>query len=339
MFKSVIKFLRQKKEWLSEVAYMHKKALLHARDLHVRQNNIKKIKRKDIILFAVMKNEAHRLKFFIDYYRRLGVNHFILVDNGSTDHFEEVVAGQSDISTFYTTASYKNSNFGMYWANYLLLRYGCGHWCLTCDPDEFLIYPYMETRDLRDLTEYLDSLKESAFFTTMIDMYSDKAVEQSYCREGHNPLDICPYFDATGYSKSYNSKYRNTFVQGGVRRRVLYPDNPVQAPALNKVPLIKWRFHFAYVESMHMAIPRRLNQACYKSKTSGALLHFKFISQLVDKIEEEQVAQQHWDNSSEYQKYGEAIKTKTILYEPSVSSRFENWQTLAKNGLLNVGEW
>lgn len=339
MFKPIIKILQKQKVWLDEIANQHIIAFLHARDLTKRQNNLKKIKPKDILLVAVMKNEAHRLPFFLEYYRKLGVDHFILVDNGSTDNFKEIVAGQNDISTFYTTASYKDSNFGMYWANYLLLKYGCGHWCMTCDPDEFLVYPYIETRDLRDLTDYLDSIKQLAFFTTMIDMYSDKAVEDSFYQEGDDPLLTCPYFDATGYTKSFGHDYKNAFVQGGVRRRVFYAENPVKAPALNKIPLVKWRFTYSYISSMHMAIPRKLNKTFAPSKTSGALLHFKFISQLMNKVQEEQIAQQHWDNSSEYTKYGNAIKNKTILYDASISTRFEDWQTLASCGLLNVGEW
>jgi hypothetical protein len=197
----------------------------------------------------------------------------------------------------------------------------------------------MDTRDLRDLTEYLDSIRERSFFTAMIDMYSDKAVEESHYREGDDPLLSCPYFDATGYSKTFDSNYRNIFVQGGVRRRVFYKENPGKAPALNKVPLVKWTLHYAYVQSMHMAIPRRLNGAFKSPRTSGALLHFKFIGQLMDKVKEEEVAKQHWDGSSEYKKYGDAIKTRTVLYEPSVSTRFEDWRTLARLGLLTPGEW
>jgi hypothetical protein len=323
----------------SPTSRLHRLARLHGKDLELRQNHLAAIKKNDVLLFAVMKNEAHRLRFFIDYYRKLGVSHFILVDNGSADHFNEVVAGQGDITTYYTAASYKASNYGMHWCNDLLRRHGCGHWCMTCDPDEFLVYPYMETRDLLDLTAYLDSLRESSFFTTMIDMYGDRAVEESFYREGEDPLSVCAYFDGTGYSKTWYSRYENTFIQGGVRRRMFYADNPGKAPALNKVPLIKWQKHYAYVESMHMALPRRLNHVFACSKTSGALLHFKFISQLVDKVKDEELAQQHWDNSSEYKKYGEAIKTRTLLHEPSVSVRYENWRTLARFGLVNLGEW
>lgn len=337
--KSIAKFFTQKRKWLSEVAYFRSLAAQHGKSLQITRDNTGKICKSDILLFAVMKNEAHRLSFFLDYYRKLGVNHFILVDNGSTDHFTEIVSDCDDITTFYTEASYKESNYGMHWCNNLLLKYGCGHWCMTCDPDEFLVYPHIETRDLRDLTSYLDSLRESSFFTVMIDMYSDTAVEESYYTEGEDPLTVCPFFDATGYSKSYSSSFKNIFIQGGIRKRLLYSQNPKKAPALNKVPLIKWDSHYAYVESMHMAIPRRLNAVYWDPKTTGALLHFKFISQLVNKVQEEETAQQHWDNSSEYQKYGEAIKQRTLLHEPSVSVRFEDWRTLARHGLINLGEW
>lgn len=339
MIRWLLKTLRQKVSWLTEVVALHRKAIRHGRGLKAKQNNTKRIKPHDIIIFAVMKNEAHRLGFFLEYYRRLGINHFILIDNGSTDHFDEIVSGQTDISTFYTTASYKKANYGMYWLNFLLLRYGCGHWCLTCDPDEFFVYPYMDTRDLRDLTNYLDSLQESSMFAAMIDMYSDKAVEESYYPEGSDPLEVCSFFDSTGYVKSYGAKYRNTFLQGGVRRRVFYKEEPSMAPALNKIPLVKWRPHFAYIESMHMAIPRRLNQTLNGERTTGALLHFKFIQQLAAKVEEEEMAKQHWDNSSEYIKYGNAINDGTMLYDASVSVQYRDWRTLARLGLVHPGEW
>lgn len=314
-------------------------AFKHGLSLKIHQNHTKNIKDKDIILFAVMKNEAHRLPFFIDYYRELGVNHFIFVDNGSTDHFNDVVKKQSDITSFYTEASYKESNFGMHWANYLLFKYGQNHWCMTCDPDEFIVYPYMDNRDLRDLTDYLDSTRTESFFTVMLDMYADKAVEDSYYKEGTNPLSTCPYFDGNGFSKQYNADFNNYYIQGGVRRRVFYKDNPLAAPALNKLPLVKWKWSFSYISSMHMIVPNRLNQGLENRKTSGALLHYKFISQLTDKIKEEQIAQQHYDNSSEYKKYEDAIKSKTLLYNLSVSTEYKDWKTVAKLGLINKGEW
>lgn len=331
----------------SKRIYSKKKAMLplldkaskHALELNLKVDNTNNIAPNDIILFSTMKNEGHRLEFFLDYYRSLGVSHFLFVDNGSTDNTREILSAASDVSFWYTEASYKESNFGMHWLNHLLNEYGVGHWCLTCDPDEFLVYPYMESRDLKDLTDYLDSLKEEAFFTLMVDMYSKSPVEEAVYTPGQNPLEVCPYFDKTGYSKFYYHKYRNLFVQGGVRRRVFSRKNPLASPALNKVPLIKWKKGYAYVESMHMALPKHLNAGCYITKTHGALLHYKFISQLQDKVNEELVAKQHFNDSAEYKMYDGIIKERTVLFDESISQEFTSWKDLAQLGLINTGEW
>lgn len=335
----MLKSIKGKVKWARELFPFFMKAYRHGKTLSLPQDNLKKIKKDDILLFCTMKDEGHRLEFFLQYYRQYGVDHFIFVDNASTDGTEEILSKYDDVTRFYTTDSYKESNFGMHWLNYLLFRYGRGHWCLTCDPDEFLVYPYCDTRDLKDLTAYLSSIREDAMFAMMVDMYSDKPIEQAVYQPGQDPLEVCPYYDGSGYSKMYIPNYRNLFVQGGVRRRVFSKNSPEKAPALNKVPLIKWKWNYFYVESMHMALPRRLNNSCYITKTSGALLHFKFISQLGDKVAEEMVAKQHFNDSAEYKQYGEAMEKSIPLYHDKVSVRYTGWKELAKRGLINAGEW
>ena len=49
--------------------------------------------------FAVtVRNEIVRLPYFLDYYRRLGAGHFLVVDNGSDDGTHEYLADQPDVS-------------------------------------------------------------------------------------------------------------------------------------------------------------------------------------------------------------------------------------------------
>lgn len=325
--------------WLREFWPYTKSALYYGRRLKQVQDNVATVKCSDILLFSTMKNEGHRLAYFLEYYRQLGVRHFFIVDNESTDGTMELLSNQKDVTIFYATDSYKDSNFGMHWLNFLLLKYGRGHWCFTCDPDEFFVYPHMESRDLGDLVSFLESIKQDSFFTVMLDMYSDKPVASTFYEEGTNPINACPYFDGYGYSKKYNHFYRNLYVQGGVRRRVFSKEKPGSAPALNKIPLVKWKWNYVYISSMHMMLPRRLNRCVDERMVTGALLHYKFISQLDEKVKQELVSKQHYNDSAEYKQYGAVIDKKDVLYDDNISVPFTGWKDLAKRGLLNLGGW
>lgn len=114
----------------------------------------KKIRPGDILLFSTMRDEFVRLPFFLKYYRNLGVSHFIIVDNDSSDGGREYLAEQSDVSIWTTKSSYKRSKFGVDWLNWLQRKYGHGHWTLVVDPDELFIYPFCDTRPIRALTDW-----------------------------------------------------------------------------------------------------------------------------------------------------------------------------------------
>jgi hypothetical protein len=65
-------------------------------------NRTHRIKSKDILLFSTVRNEEIRLPFFLDYYRNLGVNHFLIVDNNSSDGTVDYLSAAADISAWQT---------------------------------------------------------------------------------------------------------------------------------------------------------------------------------------------------------------------------------------------
>lgn len=267
----------------------------------------------------------------------MGINHFIFVDNDSDDGFQELVADCDDVTVFYTEASYKASNFGMHWLNYLLRKHGTGHWCLTCDPDEFLVYPQIERFDLKALTHYLDQNHRPSFFTLMIDMYGKGKLSDSNYVPGTNPLEVNPYFDELGYFSAENGEYNSLWAQGGVRMRTLFKDKPYSAPAINKTPIIKWKWYYSYISSMHTAIPRRLNGG-FRYNLTGAILHFKFIAAFKDKIVEEMERGEHYGDSAEYIRYQQFLKDSQN-YSELASVRYTGWTQLVKLGLIKAKEW
>ncbi len=234
-----------------------------------------------MLVFSTLRNERVRLEYFLKYYREMGVNHFLIVDNGSDDGSREYLQDQPDVSLWLSESSYKRARFGADWLNWLQSRYGHGHWTLVVDVDEFLVYPFCDTRPIRALTDWLDASSIRSFSAMLLDMYPKGPIDAFPYREGQNPMEIASWFDSGNYTIEKNSKFGNLWIQGGPRARAFFQDRPERAPALNKIPLVKWHRDYAYVSSTHMVLPRGLNQVYDEwggEKASGCLLHAKFLN-------------------------------------------------------------
>lgn len=293
------------------------------------------LRRPDILLFCTLRNERVRLPWFLDFYRKIGIGHFFFVDNDSGDGSREYLAQQPDVSLWTTKASYARSKFGVDWLNLLLRRHAHGHWALTVDVDEFLVYPFSDTRPLRALTDWLDTCAIRSLGAMMVDMYPKGRIADARYAEGQDPLEIASWFDGGNYQISRNPDLRNLWIQGGPRARMFFADAPSKAPALNKVPLVKWHRNYAYVSSTHMLLPRGLNQVYDGGggeKASGCLLHAKFIDTFGDKATEEAQRQQHYGR--EYAAYD----AQPVLWT-RWSEQYVNWRQLEMLGLMSKGNW
>ncbi len=304
-------------------------------------NRTDAIEPEQILLFSTLRNERVRLPYFLRYYRDIGVHHFLIVDNGSDDGSAEYLASQPDVSLWSTEKSYKRARFGVDWLNWLQRKYAHGHWCLVVDPDEFLIYPFCDTRPLSALTDWLDASAVRSFSSMLLDMYPKGPLNAQPYREGQNPFEIASWFDSGNYTISKNKHYRNLWIQGGPRTRAFFRDNPKRAPALNKIPLVKWDRSYAYVSSTHMLLPRGLNLVYDEwggEKTSGCLLHAKFLDTFTQKSAEELERRQHYANSHEYRAYHTHLKDDPDLW-CKWSEKYINWRQLEILGLMSKGNW
>ena len=104
--------------------------------------------RRALLACVVVRNEALRLPFLLEYYRRLGVDRFLFVDNGSADGTLEFLLAQPDVHVWSTSFSFNQANFGSAWFEVLLSTYGVGHWCVMVDADELLVFPGCEEQAL-----------------------------------------------------------------------------------------------------------------------------------------------------------------------------------------------
>lgn len=305
------------------------------------RDNTARITPDDVLCFSTVRNEALRLPYFLDHHRRLGVRHFLMVENASDDGTREYLAAQADISLWTTQQSYKLSRFGVDWLTVLQMRYGHGHWCLTLDADECLIYPYHDTRPLPALCTWLEDQNLRSFGTLMLDMYPQGRLSEYRYEARLDPFQALCWFDSGNYAIRRKLDLQNLWIQGGPRARMFFADDPRRAPTMGKVPLVKWNRRYAYVSSAHSLLPRHLNHV-YDSvggeMTSGILLHSKFMNTVVERAVEEKQRQEHFANSSLYTGYYDALRGDPDLWCEG-STRFTGWRQLEAMGLMSRGGW
>jgi Glycosyl transferase family 2 len=295
----------------------------------------------DILCLMTVRNEVLRLPFVLDHHRKLGVRHFLIVDNDSTDGSRDFLARQSDVSLWHTRSSYKASRFGMDWLTWLMLRYGHGHWCLTLDADEILIYPHWQTRSLLALTDWLDRQGQHALGALTVDLYPEGAVSSGTYQPGHDPVEVLRWFDAGNHQVKVQPRMQNLWIQGGARARAFFSGDPRRAPTLNKIPLVRWNRRYAYVNSTHALLPPRLNRVYATDGgmlTSGVLLHTKFLPGIVERSADEKARGEHFADGAQHASYYDRLSADPVLHS-AASTRYTGWRQLEALGLLSRGGW
>jgi len=299
------------------------------------------IKESDIIAVTTIRDELIRLPHFFEYYRNLGVNHFLFIDNLSTEPVLNYLSAQPDCSIWHTKEPYENTFYGVNWMNAVLKRFCVGHWALSVDVDEYLVYPHIEKRKLPELIHHLEELGKPSLYSLMIDMYSRSPIDTAQLKKGQNPLEVTPYYDANGYYGVYTG-HEDTWVRGGPRLRIFNDGIIDGAPAMNKTPLVKWQADYAYYTGAHTLYPRHLNHA-HKDGLhgpTGALLHYKYLSFFRDKVQFAVKHGNHYDGSKEYKKYQSTLgKAESLSLYSSISSKYLNSQSLVDDGLMTCGSW
>lgn len=176
------------------------RALRKSRELRPIQNRTKSITPGAQLLFCTLRDELVRLPYFFEYYSKLGIDHFLMVDNGSQNGTREFLADQPDTSVWLAKGLYRKSRFGVDWLNFLQSKYAHGHWSLVVDPDEFLVFPYCDSRPLCALTDWLDTGEIRSFSAMLLDMYPKGALEKFHYKSGQNPFEIAKWFDSGNYT-------------------------------------------------------------------------------------------------------------------------------------------
>jgi len=148
-------------------------------DLTVVSNDL--TEKEGTTLISIVRNEMYMLPTFLEHYRALGVERFIILDDRSDDGTLEFLCRQPDVMVVGSGARYgevvppngrmpfPDMRSNIVWRNVLMWKYGFGQWTMMLDADEFLALPPRMT--IQDLMARASEQKQRAVIGIMLDVY------------------------------------------------------------------------------------------------------------------------------------------------------------------------
>ncbi len=286
------------------------------------------------VVVCKIKNEALRIPYYVSCYRKLGFDSFIFIDNGSGDGTREFLLAEPDCHVFSTTASFRRSKGGISWINGVLEEFCEGRWVLVADADEILVWPGSEGETIQALTQRLDKAGAQALFAILLDMYSDKPFGRIGYRPGEAFHEHLPYFDKGPYQQRPAAAFPYRQLYGGVRARLFNAlGAAIHSPTVSKVPLVKWSWGQRFILSTHgLYYPMAL------ARMRGALLHYKFFDDFLDKCRSQSAHAEYYEGGREYRVLGRALaqSANASFYDPEISMRYTGTGALARCGLIDA---
>ena len=280
----------------------------------------------EIRAFVCMRNEALRLPYFIEYYASKGVSRFFFIDNGSTDGSVNIVLRYQNTHVFSTKESYKRC---MNWIDILLRRYSLNQWALVVDVDEIFISPLLDKSSIAQTCAHLELLGAHGLRCVLLDMYSDLQLSKINYQQGEDPLKYCPYFDsnyrsvtATAINRRKLKEYQSKVFIGGMRERIFGSDNWI-----SKIPL------FFNTKNTSISLGAHTISECQLATCQGALLHFKFFSDFLERVPDEVLRAEHCNSAGEYKKYLLSLDPALIFFD-SNSQRYSEPKSLIDAGVM-----
>ncbi len=311
--------------WLTRVYKPQVHAKIHGLNP---MDSLNEVDPDEVVVLASVRDEALRIPDFVRHHRQLGVDRFIIVDNGSTDGTRDHLTGD-DIILLHTSDDYVTAGLGMRWMNEIVARLATGTWCIFLDADEQLVFPGCETHCVQELTAYLDDFGYDACAGFMLDMHAATFEEQRSVREGDRLLDVCPWFtNDYRFQPLIESPY--TTVRGGVREAQL----GIKYREQTKSPFVKAGSGVQFLSSSHETTPARI------ADLSTVLLHFKFLGDSLERA----AIEAGWTPFSYYSNrvrdHQQSIgASDNFSYMSDSAVRFRDSQQLIELGLMSSGEF
>ena len=218
--------------------------------MDLKNNFSEKPNEDSIILICVIRDEILLLSYFINFYIKLGVTHFVFIDNNSNDTTIEYLCNHSfkNIKVYYTQESYAENVYGIGWVNKILNDYFRNNWCLVVDIDELIMPRHNET--LTQIRERMIRVGSNILVSSLVDFYPRKLDSRVYVN-GESFLNHSNHYDCmdTNFEDIFMEIQDDNAmtIKGGVRHRVVTNTNASNdSVCLTKKSFFKYDFYNAH---------------------------------------------------------------------------------------------
>jgi len=306
-------------------------------------------------LFTLVRNESRLLPHFLRHYRGLGIDHFFIYDDQSTDATPTLLREQPDCTVLGsphrfgdvcgTTETGVPKRFCSVLRETLPLAIAPRGWAAVVDVDEFMILP-PGISSLPQMYGLLDARGQWYATAPMIDFYP-QTFAASQPAADVSPFDTCPYFDAGPLYEWNGSQSVPQRFNRGIRARLhqfLAATQPwvmdhlygrkqsAWATKCWKVPLLKHGQGITRRGDHEISVPPT-------TTCDVALAHFKFFAGFGRKIADAVADAQYYHQSLEYrflQAAIDAVGNRSLLAPES--RRYQGPESLVAARLLQPVE-
>lgn len=278
------------------------------------------------IVVLCIKNDLKRIQMLVEHYRKLGVEKFAFMDNGSNDGTFEWIMEQPDIDVYRCYEHYQTA-VKEGWINRIVSHYGFDRWYIVTDSDELMVYQGMEEHPLPDFIKWLREKGLKRVKGLTLDTYAEGSL---FGKSDDIKKDYC-WIDSDSYEErdTLAGKYAFKRLVGGPRYRLMK-----STITLSKFPLVYWE-KGTISDSAHYQYPHDLID---KSPCYAGILHYKFIDK--DLAEFEKRAQKDSGFSTggaNYKLYMDYVKAQGdtgFMYEGSL--KFDSSEVLDNISLIEA---
>lgn len=309
-----------------------------------------------VTVCTIVKNELFHLPAFLDHYRKLGAEQFIILDDNSDDGTSEFLRVQKDCLTIAAEQGFgdilpSGQRAGIAWKSAIPQTFCKDRWAIYVDADELVFLPGFS--GIQDLIKHLERKNAIAIGAAMIDFYPESISEFRNAERPANRESMLaryPYFDACRHLDWQPGELRPIILNGGVRERLLrefrirkrsygseiaslkrmkelWSQLSSKRPnfaSLHKVPLVLWTEGKSYLHS------HTLNEAP-DVDVILPIAHFKFTAALEQRIVTALRTGAYSQGSRTYMAYQdllEAMRQGTGSFMCKDSRRFESVEDL-----------